>query len=124
MAKPSRAKGIGGEREVRRLLEDYGIAYQWNGYAAQRAPGATPDVETERYAIEVKRRREGTFQDAWWLQARIAADALLLTPAVVYRFVRKKWRIRTLMRLDHANKRLIADAAFEDWLEAAQKTIP
>ena len=105
----ARAKGIGGEREVRSMLEEHAIPHHWNGYAEQRRPGKNADVETDEFAIEVKRYGKGAFLESWWTQAWAAAKEAQLRPAVVYRFDRQPWRMRLIL------EGMVADVLFADW---------
>ena len=114
-----RAKGVGGEREVRALLSKRGIPYKWMGYAEQRMPGKHPDLIAMGYAIEVKRYANGPFSSRWWDQAQEAAQAEGLMPAVVYRFDRGVWRVRVGMRTEWMEP-ILADALFDAWLDAAK----
>ena len=110
-----RAKGIGGEREVRKLLDDHGVEHVWHDHEAQRFGGAKADITTSLYAIEVKRYGDRSeFKYEWWRQATVAAGHHGLHPAVVYRFDRHEWRMRLMLN------GLLADVAFEDWLVFAR----
>ena len=116
MIRHQRAKGIGGEREVRRLLNKHGIAHQWMGWREQ-LDGAAADIVTDVHAIEVKRRKQGPFLADWWRQAQRAADKWGRRPAVVYRFDRQPWRMRLTL------EGLQADVLFDDWLQRKKKVV-
>ena len=111
-----RAKGIKGEREVRKVLENHGVAYKWMGYEDQRYHGAKADVITPHYAIEIKRREKGGFLSEWWAQASTAAAKYGLRPAVAYRFDHKKWRVRVVVRTINGCE-VIGDLSLDDWAE-------
>ena len=106
-----RAKGTKGEREVRDLLDKYGIEHEWMDYEAQRFEDAKADILTDEFAIEVKRYGKGRFDSQWWAQASAAARHWNRRAAVVYRFDHNEWRMR--LEIDG----LQADVRFEDWLK-------
>ena len=118
-----RAKGIAGEREVRRMLDVREIQYDWMGYEDQRYRHQRADILTNEYAIEVKRREKGGFLSEWWAQACFAAKHHGKRPAVAYRFDRNKWRIRVEVRTMNGCE-LIGDLALEDWADTLASDRP
>ena len=113
----SKAKGSSGEREVRKLLDAHGVNHVWYCYADQRWTGGLPDIETDNFAIEVKRYATGGFLAAWWEQAERAAEKSGKRPAVAYRYDHRKWRVRVHAVPQFGSDMMIADLPFEEWLQ-------
>ena len=113
----SKAKGSGGEREVRRILDTHEVNHVWHGWGDQRSEGGLADIETDRFCIEVKRRAKGPFKAEWLDQAERAASKAGKKPAVVFRFdYGRRWRVRVLAGFD--DRLVEAEYDFDDWLEA------
>ena len=105
MANPSRAKGVRGESEVRRILTERDVSHVWYGWADQlMGHGGGCDIRAGLWVVEVKRTAKRRFLTAWMKQAEAAAARApgRAMPVVVYRRdakpgerVRDLWRART-----------------------------
>lgn len=93
----SRAKGVAGEHEARRIFEaELGVSFKRD--IEQYRAGDHGDLLCEDpdfpFVIEIKRRAGGGVDPKWWDQVCSAAKSVGKYPLLVWRVDRAKWHYR------------------------------
>lgn len=90
MGKSQRVKGVRGELEVFKVIEqELGISLRRNSQEQYEEGGS--DFQLGLYSCEVKRQEKLSLK-AWWGQAVEDARANNLIPCLIYRQSRQPWR--------------------------------